>query len=144
MTVREATSDDLADVVRMGGKFLATTRYGGLLAHNPDALEQMAQMLLEMPDGFLLVAEEAGVAVGMIGCLVFTHPLSGERFASELAWWMEPDHRGAGVRLLRAAERKASDLGVTKIQMIAPDARVAGFYLSRGYEYVEATYQRTL
>jgi GNAT superfamily N-acetyltransferase len=64
--------------------------------------------------------------------------------AFEVVWWVEPEARGDGVRLLRAAEDWAIEQGIGKMQMVAPNERVGALYERMGYLPVETSYQRTL
>src|SRR5947207_12552252 len=104
----------------MGEHFIAQTAYRTRIASNQDKLRALALHLMADESGAIYVAENGGRLVGMIGAFAFAHPVSGERVGSEIMWWMEPDARGAGVRLLRAAERWAKTQGATRFQMIAP------------------------
>jgi GNAT superfamily N-acetyltransferase len=59
-------------------------------------------------------------------------------------WWVEPEHRGDGLRLLREAESRAKLANAKYMQMIAPTEAVETVYKRLGYQYVESTYQRAL
>lgn len=140
--IRLATAADVPRLVEMGRRFRSETGYAKHLAENPAKMTELAQQLAAA--GGLLVSERSGEIVGMIGFVIFPHFLSGETTAGEVFWWVEPEHRGEGVKLLREAERYARARGATKIQMIAPTDRVALLYQRLGYEFVEANYQRAL
>jgi GNAT superfamily N-acetyltransferase len=147
VTIRRATLEDLPAIVAMAARFRGTTAYAGLVDENLEQLEQLARFLIEF--GVVFVAEKFGrVLVGMLGATLVTHPIGGERIASEVAWWVEPEYRGgtAGVRLLEAAETWATTQGARRFQMIAPtaNARVGELYRRRGYCEVETTWQREL
>lgn len=129
-------------MVELGTRFIATTRYAGYIGQNQDQMRATLLHLIE--NGLLLVLTIKDVVQGMIGAFVFDHPVSGERTASETFWWTEPEHRGGGVRLMRAAENWARNAGAKRMQMIAPEERVGKFYEKLGYTQVEITYQRDL
>src|SRR5947208_1796649 len=101
--IREAVTADLDAIVAMGQHFLAQTPYQTRIANNPTQMRALAVHLMTSSDGALFVAERHARLVGMIGVFVFAHPISAERIGSEVMWWMEPDARGAGVRLLKTA-----------------------------------------
>lgn len=143
MTVREAVDDDVPTIVRMGQRF-ARMVYGDKLGDNPAQIAALAQQLMTSADGAVFVAEKGGTVVGMIGLLAYAHPMSGERIATEMAWWVEPEHRGIGMRLLRRAETWATEQHARVFQMIAPTVDVARFYERVGFDKVETTYQRRL
>lgn len=139
--VREATDRDLDTIVSMGEAFLRETPYGTQIGTNPEQLRTFARTLMQ---GAGAIAVTGGdVPTGMIAVWCFVHPFSGERIASELVWWVNPEERGStGVRLLRWAEAWARAQGAVALQMIAPTDRVGAFYERRGYTRVEVSYQR--
>lgn len=127
----------------MGKKFIATSSYSSHIDGNDEAMADLARGLVGNPSGLLLVAGGTP-CLGMIGVLTFRHPVSGEIVASEMFWWVEPEIRGMGVRLLRAAEEWATMAGAKRMMMIAPDDRVGDFYGRVGYDKVETTWMRRL
>jgi GNAT superfamily N-acetyltransferase len=141
---RMATRRDIPRLVEMGQHFLDSTVYRGLIGRNTSQMAATASMLIDSPDGCVVVAERSGVVVGMLGALVFTHHISGERVGGEVFWWVEPEHRGCGVRLLKASETWARARGAVRMQMIAPTPDVGALYQRMGYAAVETTYQRSL
>jgi len=143
MTVRSATRDDLSVMVEMGSRFLESV-YRGRLATNTAAMLALGEQLLTDPNGLMLVAERDAAIIGMLGALVYAHPMSGEQTAAELFWWVDPEKRGGGLVLLRTLEQWARDHGAVVLQMIAPDDGVARLYERIGFERLETTYQRRL
>lgn len=141
--IREATEADVDSIVAMGRRFLSETRYRGTIADNPAQMAVLARNLITNEVGVLLVSEAAGVLTGMFGAFLYVHPISGERMATELFWWVQPEHRGHGIRLLKHAERWARGQGAKALQMIAPTPDVEAIYSALGYSQVETAYQRT-
>ena len=142
--IRDALEADVPALVEMACRFVDETVYRSLLIPDPDAMTALARSFLNEPDRALLVAERDGQVIGMIGLMVYRHPMSGQRAANEIVWWVNPEQRGCGVRLLRAAEAWAKDRGATVIQMIAPSPDVEVLYERLLYRPVERTYQRRL
>lgn len=142
--VRNATPADVDRIVEMGQRFIAEGGYAGHIVGDPAKMRELVTGLIENERGLLLVVEADGDACGMAGALIFEHPMSGEQVASEMFWWVDPERRGAGVRLFRAVERWAAAHGATRMMMIAPNDRVAEFYEKVGYDRVETTYMRKL
>jgi RimJ/RimL family protein N-acetyltransferase len=146
--IRPATETDVPRIVEMAGLFVASTPYRQLITVDRGCVEALVRRFLTHPtpgEVVLLVAEAEAVVVGMIAMLIFDHPISGERVASEIVWWMDPTHRGtAGLRLLRAAEQWAQAQQAAIVQMIAPTAKVERFYEAVGYTAVERNYQRRI
>jgi RimJ/RimL family protein N-acetyltransferase len=52
----------------------------------------------------MLAAERGGKIVGMLGYSIYDHFIGGEKSAVEVFWWVEPEHRGDGLRLLDRLE----------------------------------------
>ena len=142
--IRAATEADIATMVAMGQRFRNESVYAARLAENPDQMAAHGRMLLASDDGLLLVAARDGEVVGMIGALIFVHHLSGALTAAESFFWVNPDARGCGVRLLRAFERWARTRGATTVQMIAPTPEVEQLYARLGYAPLEVAYTKEL
>jgi hypothetical protein len=130
--IRPAEISDIPCLVEMGGRFVRTGPYAGRIADRPDVLETLMRQLIEMDDGHVLVLERAGLIAGMIGMVVYPHPISGDRIAGEVFWWCEA--KGRGLELLRAAEQWAWTRAAAAVHMVAPnDERVNRIY--RGLRY---------
>lgn len=145
--IRDATPDDIPRLVEMGERFLTETVYRGRVTVNPVAMARTVGLLLASEVGAVFVSEQHGTVVGMIGLLLFEHPITGELTASELFWWMDDRHRGGpdAIRLLRRGERWARELGAAKMHMIAPvGSGVGRLYQRCGYEELETAWQRDL
>lgn len=142
--IREATPADTPRLVEMGERFLTETIYRGRVTVNPAQMAATVTLMRGGEVGKIFVLEINGAVVGMIGLLIFIHPIAGETTVSEVFWWVEPEHRGGGLRLLKRAEQWARTQGAVKLMMIAPTAEVGQLYLRLGYEPLETTYQRTL
>ena len=129
----------------MGERFLTETVYCGRnVGVNPMAMARTVGLLLASDMGAVFVVEQQDTVVGMIGLLLFENPITGELTASELFWWVEPEHRGHGVRLLKRGEQWARASGAQKIHMIAPTPAVGHLYERLGYGYLEAAYQKAI
>ncbi len=143
--IRLATLDDIPALVAMGQQFADTPEYASILTLDPQVTAAMASMLVQSPDALVLVdAPEGGEPVGMLAFLLTPHLMSGELLALEVVWWVNPEARSEGVRMLRAAEAWAKERGAHAVQLIAPSARVERFYQVMGYRRVEVAYQKRI
>lgn len=142
LMIREANSNDLSRILEMGKKFISTTSYNKHLNQNYEKMAELIKGLISIKG--ILVSDSGDGVNGMLGYVLHSHFISGETSAGEVFWWMEPDSRGSGVRLLRETEKRSKEAGAKTIQMIAPNDKVAHFYQRIGYEFVEATYQKKL
>jgi GNAT superfamily N-acetyltransferase len=142
--IRQATHDDQPGMVAMGLRFIATTGYAAFPS-TPEALGWILAVVLE--HGVAYVAEEAGRLVGMLAVVVAPHPLTGEPYADEVVWWVEPEYRSGslGPRLLQTVENWTVTKGVTALRMVAPNETAVGkFYERRGYVPIETSYLKRL
>lgn len=140
--IREAQPADLPRLLEMGRNFIAQTKYKDLISGNSEQMTRTIEGLLGNPSASFLVAENGGgELVGMIGAIMYVHPISGEMTANEIVWWVEPAHRGIGIRLLREIEQWTQDAGGA-LNMVAPDEKTARIYESLGYTLIESVYQR--
>lgn len=126
----------------MGLQFMATV-YADK-AVDRDAMTQTARWLIEDDMGTVFVSERDGAVTGMIGMTIYSHPISGLPTATEMFWWVAPEHRGHGLRLLSIATTWAKAAGAVELQMIAPTPEVGRLYARLGYTLVETAYARTL
>lgn len=144
MKIRAGVEPDIDVLVHMGDEFLRTV-YAGLIEPSQAAMTATARHLMTTENGAVFVAERDGAIVGMLGMLAFTHPMSGERTASEVMWWVNPDARGCGLRLLREGKSWAIEQGATVLILIAPTTtNAADLYERLGYQAVETTFQMRL
>lgn len=146
--IRRADLGDAGAIVAMGGRFLDSSTYSGKIKDCPDVRLRLVTGLINATDGVILVADtkdDPGHLVGFLALFAYSHPMSGQRFCCEVAWWVEPHARGmTGVSLLLEGERWAKSQGCEVMQMIAPTREVEVLYERKGYVPVERHYQRAL
>lgn len=144
VTIRPAAVADLPAIVKMGCEFLETTSYKAIATPDPERIFDLIAGMMLNPNNIVLVADKDGVAVGLIAMYIVPNHVTGTLMAGEVVWWVNPDARGCGSKLLAAAEQWAKDQGAEAIHMIAPTDRVGQYYLAKGYTFVESTYQKAL
>lgn len=138
-----ATFDDWEDFLEMGHEFYTQSGYSDMGDFNETLLLEVFEKLIAnesliMGDG------------GMIGWLVFPVFMTGRMVAQELFWWVDQDKRktGLGLKLLKAAEKKAKEQGAQHMLMLCLDRldgeKVAKLYGAMGYESREQTFMRAL
>jgi GNAT superfamily N-acetyltransferase len=141
--ITTATLDDVPALCALGQRFVAETGYSTLVTLDAARIAALATWLVAQ--GVIYVARrDDGTPVGMIGVTVAPHPMSGQLTGFELFWWVNPESRGAGLRLLRAAEQWVRAQGADQMQVVAPTPQVATVYERLGYEQIEVAYMRRL
>ena len=144
-TFRDATAADLPRLCELFERFRAESHYAKYGPAHPEVSTPFIESLLTADDRVVLVVEAEAQIVGMIGVVVTQHPMSGERCATEMFWYLEPEFRGAGVWLLRRAERWALDRGAKFILMVSPQSHaVDRIYEALGYEAGETSWYKSL
>lgn len=147
--IRKAVPEDFAAVVPMAESFYKSTDYytGGMDFDMPSILEYYILMLTA---GFIMLAEEDGKLVGMMGCLVTPFQLNANYLmCTEAMWWVNPDHRGLSVAkdLILESELEAKALGCSRMVMsslrTSPEV-VDKWYENSGYMLTEKAFMRGL
>lgn len=168
-TIRAATPADRFRLVEMASRFLLESDYGPIFAERstPEKLGALVDKVLEI--GVIFVAErqfdidvatgtpatadtiatmEAVELVGMLAIVILPHLFTGLPFGDEIAWWVEPEHRGNGriaYKLLRSAEEWATRNGANMVKMSAPAGSTVGaFYERMGYRPVETAFIKSV
>lgn len=136
--IREAVTADIPAVLVMGKAFADEAGVTDKVGWDDGAVEALLNHLIDSPDGILFVGES-----GMIGGLVFAHPFSGARVFQELFW---RSHGFEGVKLLKAAEARAKELGAVRSIMIGIDTMpdTDRLYARLNYAPMERLYSKEL
>ena len=136
--IREATVSDIPALLAMGRAFADEAGVTDRVGWSDDAAAQLLEQLVENENGVLFCSE-----TGLIGGVVFAHPFSGQKVFQEMFW---RSHGRDGIRLLRAAEARAKELGATRSLMIGMDTMpdLHRLYSRLGYSPAERTYVKGL
>ncbi len=140
--IRPATLADLPRLVEMGVAFLRSSTYAAIFPEDPARIAAVMGAFITDADKRALVATSGDRVVGLILACVYDQPWSGERSVGEFCWWVDPDARGIGLRLLRAIEQWAQQEHAVVIQLAAPTPAVEQLYTRLGYVPVERHFQK--
>lgn len=146
--IRQAIHADIPRIVEMAARFYAQTRYPDIA---PLAKESAAGLaILMMDQGVMLVADVDGEVVGMVGLFIepFTFNVA-TTMATELVWWVEPEHQRSGVggELLAAIEPACRAKGADVIRMMCLAGQSEGaeaIYGRMGYVPSEHAFTKVL
>lgn len=142
--IRTAEESDIPRIVELGSRSLQDGPYAGIIKDIPEQAAKFAAQVLA--SGKILLGEEDGAIVGLLGFIITDHHFSGQRYAAELMWYVLPEHRkgGIGMKLLWEAEKAAKQSGAQDMVFTAPNDEVSALYKRFGYEKLEVTYRKSL
>ena len=136
--IREAGLEDIPDLVRMGARFFEQNEWPEGTAYNSEHIAGVFERLIEDEGSVIYVCDR-----GAIGGITFQHYITGQIVAQELFWWVEPEARGDGLRLLTALEdwasARAESLSMIALEHFKP---VGPLYERRGYMRMETMYMK--
>lgn len=140
---RDATADDLNVLADMGERFVAASY--PRLGITRDELAGLVLALLDTPKGFVRVLERDGAVVGMLwAAVVPVLPTSAVEVGREIAWWVNPEHRGGGAQLMRDYDAWCDGFGVERFasELVSPSLpeSPARLYERMGYERCEVAW----
>ena len=148
MNIRLATIEDAAVLTAMGRDFLQYSEYRNLQVTDEEIQAGIGGVIAnEMSFVAEIDGQIVGFILGIIGPMWFVQRV---RIAVELAWWVDPAHRNttAGVRLLKAFENHATNMGVQYIAMsdlvVQGDTPVAKLLGRMGYIVTERMHTKEI
>ena len=142
--IRAGTYDDIKRCIEMSHKFYLQTEYCKHIPMCEDSCE--AHLITSIDQGLLSVYEAGGEVHGFVMALAYPCMMnSAFKVGAELAWWVEPEHRGgAGIKLLKHLEDSARKAGIKVLSMMLLEAvepeKVARIYNACGYTQAERTF----
>ena len=140
--IRDAQPGDLARIVEMGTRFINETSYGRYVRPNEECMSKLVAGLIENKG--VLLSEQGETITGMLGFMIHRHFISGDIVAGEIFYWVEPEARGEGLKLLHEMEKRARQAGAKNMQMIAPTDKFARVLGRLHWDPVETTFQKNL
>lgn len=146
--IRHAMMDDLGAILEMGEEFFKSHPIS--TTGMPYDYDSTTMYLMDtMEHGMLMVVEKDGDVVGFIGVGISEMPYNTDyKVAQERFFYVHPEHRGIGTKLLKEAEEELKAEGVDIISMVSLQApgveKVDAFYRGKGYTPVEHTYAKVL
>jgi GNAT superfamily N-acetyltransferase len=140
--IRQATKNDLPALAQMGLKFVEE----GSLPFKiiPKIWVKNWSKFMDMGIGHVLLSTQAGQPTGTIGAFFVPDPNNDEPIMAEAFWYVLPEHRGAGVKLLISLEGLAKRLGAKRLSMVHLHSinsdKLGKLYEARGYKPTESHY----
>lgn len=134
-------------IKKMALKFKEASPYKDLPLHD-DKVERLVNELIKAPlsKSTVILAEKEGEIVGLLAGSVSEQLFNNDKIASEIMWWVEPEHRRSRIslELLNAFEYWAKAVGCTVASMVMIETEQAEavhkLYTKRGYRTTEKAY----
>jgi len=145
--IRPAGHADIPAILTMGRRFFDAAGWPEVTTWDEASVRATLSGLIDgkVPGG-LIVANEGGRAIGMVGFMAFPFYFNfAVTVAQEVFWWVEPDQRfGVGAQLLDAFETAGRQRGAS-VFIVSAVARLRSatlerFYQRRGYAPAENTF----
>lgn len=144
MIVRPGTKDDAYEFMYLVKQMVKDVNYP-FKVDMKKTLES-GEAMVDNPLFFYWVAEAEGEVVGFLVAAVNQTIFSSEKIASELGWYIHPDHRKgtAALRLLKEYEKWADELECDYVTLsdVQGSMDMDAVYTRRGYKLEERTYVR--
>ena len=148
--IRDATEDDIPDLLVMGQKFFDLAGWPEIAEWDDASVTATLNHLIGSADGVLLAIDHGKDGlVGMAGALLYPFYFnSAHRTGQELFWWVEPAARGReALELFDALEGRARQQGAMSFKMGTVEglrsATLERYYRRRGYRASENTFIRS-
>lgn len=145
VTIREAEASETPTIGAMMKGYEAET------AHVKVDVEHAAHTYAEMVrngSATLFVLENNGEMIGGLGCVKNRDVNDGALIAVELYWFVHPDHRGHGLKLLNHFESWATAQKCKRVLMMhlsdSMPETLRSLYERMGFVEVERTYMKEL
>ena len=141
--IRKGALSDKERVLEMARKFYSACGYESHIPFDYDSCASLFEMCLDLCS----VAEVDGKLVGFVLGIQTPYLMNRNYMVGgEIAWWVEPEYRGIGIKLLRHIENTAQELGLKMWSMMCLESmepeKVSEIYLKSGYQPTERSFAR--
>lgn len=142
MIIRPLKPSELGLMLDGGRLFFEEARLPGKF--NADHFCKNWKNLIYSGSGEVIASFDHQGITGVLGFVLSPDMHTADILAVETMWYVLPNHRGHGIRLLKAFEERAVKLGAKRLAMIhlltinAPE--LAKLYERLGYQAVEVHY----
>jgi GNAT superfamily N-acetyltransferase len=144
--VRVAKQEDVPDLIRFARNFHKSSPYKWL-RFDQKKVKESFERVTSSPgtDMIALIAYKGDENIGMVVAAADSPPFSSEKVSTELAWWVEPEHRKtrAALFLFEAYEEWARRVGCRGVQsayLLDTNHDPSEFYIKKGYTEVESSF----
>jgi GNAT superfamily N-acetyltransferase len=144
--IRALTIDEVPLAADVGLSFFKEANLPGELI--PSVFIASWQTLIKLKQGYIFGLFHNSFFVGGLGMIVYNDINDGALVASEAFWYVHPQHRGNGLRLLFHAQKVAKELACKRLTMIhllnATGDKLSPLYARLGFKPIETHYLKDL
>ena len=144
--IKELDPKELPRTAEIGLKFWEEGSLPGSL--KPEVFVKNWTFLLDNGMGRIFGLYEEGQLSGALGAIVAPDLNDGELCATECFWFIDPDKRGNGVKLLLNFVKYAKEIGCVRVNMVhlfnEHADKLQKLYEKLGFSPVEKHYIKTL
>lgn len=150
MKIRPAIISDMPGIVRCAESFFEYAEYAkNGMTLDKSAFEKKVEWYIKDEKGIVLLLVNQGNVCGGISGYVSEWDFNpAVKILIEFFFWIDPEYRGNGVRLLKAFESIGKENGAQKIVMISPQtflkSKVDRMYEKFGYQPTEQFWMKGL
>lgn len=140
--VRELAINELQLATEMAGLFFEEGKLPG--EFKADVFVKSWSTLIKLDMGKIYGLFVDDKPVGYLGMIVTQDINDGAKIAQEAFWYVHPDHRGAGLRLLFHAQAQAKELSCKRMGMVhlldAAGEKLSHIFNRMGFREIEVHY----
>lgn len=115
--MREATYFDIPALLALGERMHGESPHFSRITFSAAKLRETLAAVMGTPDGFLWIVEKDGQIAGVMVAIALQHWCSTDMVATELALFVEREHRGSlvGARLIKKYRAWAAEKGCKQV-----------------------------
>lgn len=135
--IRRACEDDIGALVAMARRFHGSSQYREWSLFDGSVCDAMLRHMMADENSAIFVDDDYR---GAIGFTLTPLPYSPQVTRVERFWWVNPEDRGIGVRLYRAADEWGAGAEIKSLVAPYNAHGVHALYARMGYRPVEVTF----
>lgn len=144
--IKEVTKEELPVAAEAGKRFFVESSIPGKLVS--DVFVKNWSFFLDNGMGKIFGVYENEAMVGAIGGIIAPDLNDGEICATEAFWFVTPENRGSGIKLLLHFIKYAEEIGCVRLNMVhlfnEHADKLSKLYKKKGFSPVEVHYVLTL
>ena len=143
--IRDITPEDKPQVLRLVEMFFKERIERTGTFYSPIHAGDHFDLFIKHPGILALCAVDDGVIVGIIAGIASSIIFSKEVAMQEMIWYVQPDKRKCGLKLLREFEQRSKASGLTIVMMVGMSKDpIIDLYNRLGYVSMQETFIKWL